>query len=587
MKELLTGNEAVALGVWEAGVTVAAAYPGTPSTEIMENLSKYPEINCEWSPNEKVAVEVAGAASIAGARAFASMKHVGLNVAADPFFAMGYVGSNGGMVIVSADDPGAHSSQDEQDNRWFGKMAKMAVVEPADSAECRDFIKEAYRLSEELDTAVLFRMTTRVCHSKSLVEKGEREEVGFKTYTKNPKKTVMVPAHSLPKHKEIENERLPKLLAYSNSTFMNRLEWGTENEIGVIANGAAYHYAKEVFGDKASYLKVGFSNPMPTEKIVELASKVQKIYVIEEGDDYMEQAVKALGIRCTGKEIFPKVGEFSPAVLRAALGESLPESVTVDVAAPPRPPVLCAGCPHRGIFYAMSKVKDAMVMTDIGCYTLGIGDPLFVGDAVLCMGGGISGAIGMDKVRRMDGRPGRVFGVLGDSTFFHSGMTGILDAVYNDSKMIAVILDNSITAMTGHQENPGTGKHVDGTPAPAADIPTIVRALGVPEECIRIVDPYDLKACRQAVKEATEYDGFSVIITKRPCALIKSVQKERAGLCVNVDTEKCRACKACLTLGCPALSWKDGRIEIDTMQCNGCGLCASLCAFGALSKVGE
>jgi len=588
MKKLLTGNEAIARGAYEAGCLIACAYPGTPSTEILENVSQYEEIRSEWSTNEKVALEVASGASIAGARSLVAMKHVGLNVAADPMFTMAYEGVNGGMVIITADEPGTHSSQNKQDNRLYAPHAKLALVEPSNSQECKDFVKYAFEISETYDTPVLIRVTTRVCHSKSIVELGKREEIGIKEYTKDIRKYIMVPANSKVKHVEIENERLPRLKEYSNTTPLNRIEWG-DKKIGIITSGISYLHAKEVFGDKASYLKIGFSYPLPDRLIKEFAHEVETLYVIEENDPYIENFVKAMGIDCIGKELIPMCGELSPQIIRQAiLKEEEKESYEVDINVPARPPALCAGCPHRGIFYAVSKYKDKIISTsDIGCYTLGMSAPLGVGDISICMGAGITAGIGFDRVNQMADRNKKVFGFIGDSTFFHSGITGLIDAVYNGTNMVIVILDNRITAMTGHQENPGTGKNIMGQETPMVDIESIVKAVGVKEENIRVIDPYKLDETNKAVKEAYDSEGLFVIITKQPCALIKDVQRKRKELYCEVNQEKCRKCKTCLKIGCPAISFKDNVVSIDKAQCNGCTVCLQVCPFESIEFNGE
>ena len=588
MKQLLTGNEAIARGAYEAGCLIACAYPGTPSTEILENVSKYKEIHSEWSTNEKVALEVASGASIAGARSLASMKHVGLNVAADPMFTMAYEGVNGGLIIITADEPGMHSSQNEQDNRLFAPHAKVAMVEPSDSQECKDFVKEAFEISEKYDTPVLFRVSTRVCHSKGIVELAERQEYGIKEYTKDISKYIMVPANSKRKHVEMVEERLPALREYSNTTSLNRIEWGNR-KIGIITNGISYLHAKEVFGEDASYLKIGFSYPMPDKLIEEFANEVETLYVIEENEPYIENFVKAMGIKCIGKEVLPVCGELSPEIIRKSiLNEEEKESYELDLNIPNRPPALCAGCPHRGIFYAVSRYKDKIIATsDIGCYTLGMAPPLGVGDTVICMGAGISAGIGFDRVNQMADRGKKVFGFLGDSTFFHSGITGLIDAVYNGTNMAMVILDNRITAMTGQQDNPGTGKNLMGQEAPIVDIEAIVKAVGIKEENIRVIDPYDLKQTNDAVKEAYEAEEPFVIITKQPCALIKEVQRERKELYCEINQDKCTKCKTCLRIGCPAISFKDNTMTIDKNQCNGCTVCLQVCPFKAIEFVGE
>ena len=588
MKKLLTGNEAIARGAYEAGVLVATAYPGTPSTEILENISQYKEIDSEWSTNEKVALEVASGASIAGARSLVAMKHVGLNVAADPLFTIAYEGVNGGLVIVTADEPGMHSSQNAQDNRLYANHAKVPLVEPADSQECKDFVKYALEISETFDTPVIFRLTTRICHSKGVVELGEREEVGIKEYTKDIKKYIMVPANSKVKHMEIENVRIPKMREYSNTTSLNRIEWN-DRKIGIVANGISYLHAKEVFGENASYLKIGFSYPLPDKLIKEFAEGVEKLYVIEENEPYMENFIKAMGIECIGKEIFSPCGEISPSIIRKAiLKEDSKASYELDVKIPSRPPALCAGCPHRGIFYAVSKYRDRIIATsDIGCYTLGMAPPLNVGDTIICMGAGITAGIGFDRVNQMADRNKKVFGFIGDSTFFHSGITGLIDGIYNGTNMVTVILDNRITAMTGHQENPGTGKDIKGQETPMVDIENLVKAVGIKEGNIRVVDPYKLDETNKAVKEAYESEEPFVIITKQPCALIKKVQRARRGLHCQVNQDKCTQCKSCLRIGCPAISMVDNVVSIDTSQCNGCTLCLQVCPFDAIEYFGE
>lgn len=586
MKKIMSGNEAIARGAYEAGCTVAAAYPGTPSTEILENIAKYKEIYSEWSTNEKVATEVVSGASIAGARAITTMKHVGLNVAADPLFTIAYEGVNGGLIIVTADDPGMHSSQNEQDNRFYAPHAKIAMVEPSDSQECKDFVKYAYEISERFDTPVLFRTTTRVNHSKGLVEMGERVEVGVKPYTKNTRKYIMTPANSKVRHPEVE-ERLIKLQEYSNNCPLNIIEWGNKN-VGIITSGISYQYAKEVFGDEASYLKIGMSYPLPDKMIRNFAQSVEKLYIIEENDPYIENYVKALGIKCTGKELIPVCGELNPDIIRKALLKTDESKMyNLDIKVPSRPPVLCPGCPHRGIFYAVSKYKDIIATSDIGCYTLGMGEPLNVGDTIICMGAGFTAAIGFEKAARMGNRKNKIFGFVGDSTFFHSGITGLIDAVYNNSPIVAVILDNSITAMTGHQENPGTGKTLMGETAPVVDIEKVVRAIGIREENLRIVDPYKLQETEAAVKDAYNATEPFVIITKQPCALIKEVQRSRAHMYSFINQDKCTKCKSCIRTGCPAISFKNGQVTIDRSMCNGCELCKQVCKFGAIEKVGE
>lgn len=587
MKVIMSGNEAMARGAYEAGCSVASAYPGTPSTEILENFATYEGVYAEWAPNEKVAVEVASGASIGGARSLSTMKHVGLNVAADPLFTMAYEGVNGGFVIVTADDPGMHSSQNEQDNRYYAPHAKVAMLEPSNSQECKDFMKEAFKISETFDTVVLFRSTTRVSHSKSVVELGDKEKVEIKPYVKDVKKYIMIPAHSKAKHYEVE-ERLEKLRKFSNETELNSIEYN-DKSIGIITSGISYEYSKEVFGDSASYLKIGMSYPLPDEKIKEFAKQVDKLYVIEENDPYMETQIKAMGINCIGKEVIPICDELSPEVIRKAiLNTAEPVSYETDIKAPNRPPVLCPGCPHRGIFYAVSKYKDVIATGDIGCYTLGMVAPLNVTDTVICMGASISAGIGIERANMMAGREDKkIFAFIGDSTFFHSGITGLINSIYNNSPIVTCILDNRITAMTGHQENPGTGKTLQGKPAPIIDIETLVLSLGVKKENIKVVDPYNLKETEEAVKIAHDSTEPFVIITKQPCALKKDVLKKRAGMKCIIHTDKCKICKACMKTGCPAISFKDGVVSIDKNMCNGCQICKQVCKFNAIEKVGE
>lgn len=586
-KVIMTGNEAIARGAYEAGCHVASAYPGTPSTEILENFALYEGVYAEWAPNEKVGFEVASGASIGGARVLTTMKHVGLNVAADPLFTMAYEGVNGGFVVVTADDPGMHSSQNEQDNRFYAPHAKVAMVEPSNSQECIDYMKEAYEISEKFDTLVLFRVTTRISHSKTVVEVGDKQAVEVKPYEKNIKKYIMTPGHSKIKHYEVE-ERLEKLRQYSNTTNLNRMEMGN-TKIGIITSGISYEYCREVFGDNASYLKIGFSYPLPDEMIKEFASKVEKLYVVEENDPYLENSVKALGISCIGKEVIPICEELNPDIIRRGiLGEENKITYTADTNPPSRPPVLCPGCPHRGIFYAVSKYKDVIASGDIGCYTLGMNAPLSVTDTVICMGASISAGVGMERASIVANREDKkVFAFIGDSTFFHSGVTGLIESVYNNTPIVTVILDNRITGMTGHQENPGTGRTLQNREAPMVDIEALVLACGIKKENIKVVDPYKIEETSKAVKEAHDSTEPFVIITKQPCALIKDVLKKRANLKCKVDVEKCKKCKMCLKTGCPALKFQNGVVEIDESMCNGCEICKQVCPFDAIEKVGE
>lgn len=586
-KVIMTGNEAIARGAYEAGCHVASAYPGTPSTEILENFAKYPGVYAEWATNEKVGFEVASGASIAGARSLTTMKHVGLNVAADPLFTMAYEGVNGGFVVVTADDPGMHSSQNEQDNRLYAPHAKVALIEPSDSQECLEYMKEAYEISEKFDTVVLFRITTRIAHSKTIVQLKERKNVAIKPYEKNTKKYIMIPGHARIKHYEVE-ERLEKLREYSNNCCLNRMEFGS-TKIGIITSGISYQYCKEVLGDNASYLKLGLTYPLPDKMIREFASKVEKLYIVEENDPYLETNIKALGISCIGKDVIPVCGELNPTIIRETLlKEKNKENYLTHLQPPSRPPVLCPGCPHRGIFYEISKYKDIISASDIGCYTLGMNAPLNVGDTVICMGASISAGIGMERAAIIANRKDKkVFSFIGDSTFFHSGITGLINSVYNNTPTVTVILDNRITGMTGHQENPGTGRTLQNNMAPIINIKNLVLACGVKEKNIKIIDPYNLKETAEAIKNAHNSNEPFVIIAKQPCALIKEVLKKRANLSCKVKEDKCRKCKMCLKTGCPALSFKDNVVSIDETMCNGCGVCKEVCPFNAIEKVGE
>lgn len=575
MKKLLLGNEAVARGLYEAGVRVVSSYPGTPSTEITETAATYDEIYCEWASNEKVAAEVAAGASFAGARSFCAQKHVGLNVAADPLFTMSYIGVNGGMVFGVADDPGLHSSQNEQDSRNYAIAAKLPMLEPADSAECRDFTKLAYELSEQFDTPVILRLTTRVAHSRSPVELHEREEHELKPYEKNPAQNVMLPAFAKPKHYKVE-ERMQELAAWADEADINVLE-DNHAEIGVIASGAVYQYAKEALGDTVSYLKLGMVHPLPLKKIRELAAKVKKLYVIEELDDVIESFCKKNGIEVHGKDVFPRCDEFSQNVIRKCMLGKVPESKKVDVETPGRPPVMCCGCPHRGLFYALKKAK-VYVSGDIGCYTLGASAPLSAIDTCVCMGASVSALHGYNKARGKEAEQKSV-AVIGDSTFIHSGITGLIDIAYNKSNSVVIILDNSITGMTGHQQNPTTGYNIKGDPTTAVDLEALCKAVGINR--VRVCDPYDLKEVQAVLKEELAAEEPSVIISRRPCALLKYVKHKPS---LVVDTEKCIGCKACLGIGCPAISVHGGKAAIDRTQCVGCGVCTTLCPKSAITE---
>lgn len=589
MKKLLTGNEAVARGCHEAGVGFAAAYPGTPSTEILESMAQYKQIYSQWANNEKVALEMASGAAIGGFRALAAMKHVGLNVAADPLFTMGYAGVNGGLVVVTADDPGCHSSQNEQDNRLYAPLAKLALIEPSDSQECKDFIKTAFEISEIFDIVVLFRVTTRICHSKSLVELSECRGTVVKTYVTDRKKYAMLPANARERHR-FREDSLKALEEYANSSPLNRIEYNEDKRIGIITSGVSYQHAREVFGARASYLKLGLSNPMPTKLISDFCSSVKTIFVIEEGEPYIENTVKTLGYQCTGKDKITIQGELNAEIVREALtdipkrpGYEQPASVT------PRPPVLCAGCPHRGFFYTISKKKDKILpIGDIGCYALGIQTPFFGFDISICMGAGFSAPIGMAKALAAQGDKRKVLGMLGDSTFFHSGINSLIDAVHSNANVIECILDNSITAMTGHQENAGTKKSLMGYKAPAVDLVNLVKAAGIGEDRLSVVDPLDLEAMENALDKAIAAEGIYVIVTRSPCALIKEVVKARgAGKC-KINSEKCKGCKMCLKIACPSLAFKDKKAYIaEPANCTGCGLCMQMCKFNAIEREGE
>ncbi|MEG1548348.1 MAG: indolepyruvate ferredoxin oxidoreductase subunit alpha [Clostridia bacterium] len=578
MKQLLSGNEAAARGAYEAGVKVCSAYPGTPSTEIFENLPQYKEsVYSEWAPNEKVATEVAYGASIAGVRSLCAMKHVGVNVAADPIFTAAYNGVGAGFVIVSADDPDMHSSQNEQDNRYYAKFAKLGLVEPSDSEECRTFMKEAFDISERFDIPVMFRVTTRVCHSKSLVELGERTEHAPKEYKRDVPKFVCTPANAK-RHRPLLEDKLNAMEEYANNCPLNVMELkGTK--VGVISASIAYQYAKESFPEDTSFLKLGFTNPLPMELIREFSAKVEKLYIVEELEPFMEEQIKAAGIACVGKDVISRMYELNPEVVARGVFGTEPEMKTLPVTAAPRPPVLCPGCPHRGFFYTLSKGKDYVIAGDIGCYTLGCAPPLNAMDSVVCMGGGFSVAMGMAKAFETQGIDKKVFGVLGDSTFFHSGMTGAAEIIYNRGKLIPCVLDNSITGMTGHQDNPGSGETLMGEPAPAIKIENVLAAYGY--EKIIIVDPQDLAAMQKAVDEALASTVPAAIITRRPCLLIKKIKHDIGSCTVN---DKCRGCKLCLKVGCPAVAVMDGRAVIDKTLCVGCTVCAQVCPFGAIER---
>ena len=588
MKHLMSGNEATARGVYEAGIKVCSAYPGTPSTEILENLPQYgKDVYCEWAPNEKVAAEVAYGAAMAGSRSFCTMKMVGLNVAADPLFTAGYMGVNGAYIVVSADDPSCHSSQNEQDNRLYARAAKVAMVEPSDSQECKDFVKLACEISEEFDTLVLYRTTTRVCHSKGLVEFGERTEHTAPAYQRNVRKFVCTPANAYMNHPIVE-ERLAKLAEYGCTRALenglNKLELG-DGKVGVITASISYQYAKEVFPEGTSFLKLGLTFPLPMGLIRDFAKKVEKLYVIEELEPFMEEQIKAAGIDCVGKELTGNMYELNTELVRErVLGVKPSYQVITEVQAAKRPPALCPGCPHRGFFYTLSKNKNYVVTGDIGCYTLGSAAPLNCMDACLCMGGGFTVGMGIAKSFQREGVTDKVvFGVMGDSTFFHSGMTGAAEIIYNNGRMIPCVLDNRITGMTGHQDNPGTGFTLMGEPAPMIRVEGVLEAYGFAP--VFTVDPQDLKAMKQTVDAAVaalNEGKHPAIVTRRPCLLIKRMKHEN-GMCV-VNADKCRSCKSCLKVGCPAISMENGKALIDRTQCVGCTVCAQACPFGAIEK---
>lgn len=588
MKQLMTGNEAIVQGAWEAGVQFASAYPGTPSTEILENMTKYKEIRSEWAPNEKVAMEAAVGASLGGVRSIASMKHVGVNVAADPLFTFSYTGVNGGMVLISADEPGQYSSQNEQDNRYYALAAKLPMLEPANSQECRDMLLSAYELSERYDSPVLMRTTTRVCHSKSIVNCGDRSEYNARTYKKDAAKNVMVPAHAI-KRRAVVEKRMKDLASYTENNPFNYIEKG--GRIGVISSGICFHYAKEVFGDKATYLKLGFTNPLPSKLLAEFCGMVDEIYVIEENDPYLETWVKACGFECHGKDTFPAFGEMTPDVLRNTLfSEKQPVIEYKRDLVVPRPPTLCAGCPHRGLFYELGKRKNVVVSGDIGCYTLGFTEPYNAIDTTICMGGAFSIGHGIQQAADITGQNLRVVGIMGDSTFFHTGLNSLIEVLYNGSRTICIILDNRITGMTGHQENPGSGKKAAGDPAHQMDIATIVRALGAKN--IVEINPNNLKEVKAALDNALNTDEPSVIVTKWPCVLKRMDAKEKEAFgnpfttkC-KVEDEKCIGCKLCIRCGCPAIAMNrdTNKAEIDAPQCVGCGVCMQICQKQAIAK---
>ena len=583
-KKLLLGNEAVARGLYEAGVRVVSSYPGTPSTEITESVTKYDEIYSEWAPNEKVAFEVAVGASFGGARSFCAMKHVGLNVAADPLYTASYIGVNGGMVCAVADDPGMHSSQNEQDSRRHAIAAKVPMLEPADSEDALNFTKAAYDLSERFDTPVLLRLSTRISHSRSLVTLSERNEVGVKDYTRDVMKNVMMPAMARKAHVKVEARNKALTEWGDGEAFelgINKEEIYSD-EIGIIAAGSTYMYAREALGEKASYLKLGIVNPLPEKAIIEFSKKVKTLYVIEELDDIIETHCIKLGVKVIGREIFSPLGEYNQSIVAKAILGAEKESVAVDCEIPARPPVLCPGCPHRGLYYAL-KDMNLYVSGDIGCYTLGAQAPLSMMDTCVCMGASVSSLHGYNTARGAEAAK-KSIAVIGDSTFMHSGITGLIDIVYNKGISTVIVLDNSITGMTGHQNNPLNGKTIKGDPTTAVDLEALAKAIGINR--IRVVDPFNIKETKQAVAEELQAEEPSLVISRRPCALLKNVKHEPA---LVVDSDKCVGCKMCLRVGCPAISQKkqdNGKFKafIDPNQCLGCGVCVETCRLDAIKK---
>ena len=573
-KKLLIGNEAVARGLYEGGLRVASSYPGTPSTEITECIAKYDDVYSEWAPNEKVAMEVAVGSSIAGARSFCAMKHVGLNVAADPLFTASYTGVNAGLVIAVADDPGMHSSQNEQDSRHYAKAAKMLMLEPSDSEECLEYAKAAYELSEKFDTPVILRLTTRVAHSRSIVNIGERNDIGVKEYVKNPGKYVMMPAMAKKRHIVVE-DRMVAEREWAETASINTVEYN-DKKIGVISSGICYQYAKEALGDRVSYLKLGCVNPLPIELIKNFAANCDKVYVLEELDPFIEEHCKQIGIDVIGKDAFTLQGEYSQNLIAKVIFGETKQTMKADIDIPARPPVLCAGCPHRGLYYALKKLK-LTVSGDIGCYTLGALPPIGMMDTCVCMGASVSALHGRNKADENNCK--NSVAVIGDSTFIHSGITGLIDIAYNQSNSTVIILDNSITGMTGHQDNPTTGKTIKGDPTTAVSLELLAKAVGI--DRVRVVDPYNLKECEDVIREEVAADEPSVVISRRPCALLKYV-KHNPPLKINKD--KCVGCKMCMKIGCPAISMRDGKSEIDFTQCVGCNVCSQLCKFDAIEE---
>ena len=571
-KKLLIGNEAVARGLYEGGCRVISSYPGTPSTEITECAATYDDMYSEWAPNEKVAAEVAIGAAIAGARSFCGMKHVGLNVAADPLFTASYTGVNAGMVLAVADDPGMHSSQNEQDSRHYAKASKVMMLEPADSAECLSFAKMAFELSEQFDTPVILRLTTRIAHSRSLVELGERVDNGVREYKKDPQKYVMMPGMAKVRHVVVE-DRIQKQIAWAETAPINKVEYH-DTKIGVITSGICYQYAKEALGDKASYLKLGCVYPLPVKLIQDFAAKCDKVYVVEELDPFLEEHCKQIGVTVIGKDAFTLQGEYFQSLVKQVINGEDNQSISTDMENPTRQPVLCAGCPHRGLYYALKKLK-VTVSGDIGCYTLGALQPLAMMDTCVCMGASVSGLHGRNKANTANEK--NSVAVIGDSTFMHSGVTGLINIAYNQSNSTVIILDNSITGMTGHQENPTTGKTIKGDPTTAVSLEKLAEAVGIRR--VRVVDPYNLKETETVIREELAAEEPSVVISRRPCVLLKNVKHNPP---FQVNKDKCTGCKMCMKIGCPAISFKDGKSQIDFTQCVGCNVCTQLCHFNAI-----
>ena len=574
MKKLLLGNEAAARGLYEAGCGFVSSYPGTPSTEITEAAAKYDEIYAEWAPNEKVAMESAFGASLSGTRSFCGMKHVGLNVAADPLFTLSYTGVNAGMIIAVADDAGMHSSQNEQDSRHYAIGAKLPMLEPSDSSEALAFTKLAYEITEQYDTPVLLKMCTRVAHSQSVVELGERVEPGRKPYEKNIMKWVMMPGMAKKRHPIVE-ERTRKLVEFAEKSEINRIEEGSDHSIGIITSSTSYQYVKEVCGDKYPVLKLGIINPLPEQKIRDFAASVEKLVVVEELDPIIETHCRNLGLEVCGKEIFPLIDEFSQNLVAEKLGQQRHEGKKLDETLPARPPVMCAGCPHRGLFYTLKKL-NLTVLGDIGCYTLGAAAPLSAMDTTICMGASVSGIHGYNKASHEE-NAGKTVAVIGDSTFMHSGVTGLINIAYNESNSTVIILDNSITGMTGHQQNPTTGINLKGDPAGKINLEKLCESIGI--QSIRVIDPYNLKECEDVIREELAKTCASVIISRRPCALLKYVKHPGP---IAVNREKCIGCKSCMRVGCPAISMKDGKAVIDNTLCTGCRVCTQMCKVNAI-----